>query len=44
MPGTYQYEPGNIAEYGKARMRFELGDVMVEKKRLVRSAMRNTMR
>ena len=30
MPGTYQYEPGNIAEYGKDRMRFELGDVMVE--------------
>lgn len=32
MPGTYQYEPGNIAEYGKDRMRFELGDVMVEGK------------
>ena len=30
MPGTYQYEPGNIAEYGIERMRFELGDVMVE--------------
>ena len=30
MPGTYQYEPGNIAEYGKDRMRFELGDTMVE--------------
>ena len=26
MPGTYQYEPGNIAEYGKDRMRFELGN------------------
>ena len=33
MPGTYQYEPGNIAEYGKDRMRFELGDVMVNGKR-----------
>ena len=32
MPGTYQYEPGNIAKYGKDRMRFELGDVMVEGK------------
>ena len=33
MPGTYQYEPGNIAKYGKDRMRFELGDVMVEEKK-----------
>ena len=32
MPGTYQYEPENIAKYGKDRMRFELGDVMVEGK------------
>lgn len=30
MPGTYQYEPGEISKYGKDRMRFELGDVMVE--------------
>lgn len=29
MPATYQYEPGNIGEYGKDRMRFELGDTMV---------------
>ena len=43
MPGTYQYEPGNIAEYGKDRMRFELGDVMVEGKEKT-CAMRNTMR
>lgn len=28
--GTYTYEPGNIKEPGKDRMRFELGDVMVE--------------
>lgn len=30
MPGTYQYDPNKISEYGKDRMRFELGDVMVE--------------
>lgn len=29
---TYTYEPGNIAEFGKDRMRFELGDTMVEGK------------
>jgi len=28
--GTYTYEPGNIRESGKDRMRFELGDTMVE--------------
>lgn len=28
--GTYTYEPGNIKEFGKDRMRFELGDTMVE--------------
>lgn len=28
--GAYTYEPGNITEYGKDRMRFELGDTMVE--------------
>lgn len=28
--GTYTYEPGNIKEPGKDRMRFELGDTMVE--------------
>lgn len=28
--GTYTYEPGKIKESGKDRMRFELGDVMVE--------------
>lgn len=27
---TYTYDPGNIMEPGKDRMRFELGDVMVE--------------
>lgn len=26
----YTYEPGNIKEFGKDRMRFELGDTMVE--------------
>lgn len=30
MPGTYTYEPTEIANYGKDRMRFELGDTMVE--------------
>ena len=29
--GTYTYVPENISAYGKDRMRFELGDVMVEK-------------
>lgn len=28
--GTYTYNPGNIQDFGKDRMRFELGDVMVE--------------
>lgn len=28
--GTYTYEPGNLKEPGMDRMRFELGDVMVE--------------
>lgn len=28
--GTYTYEPVNISTYGKDRMRFELGDTMVE--------------
>ena len=28
--GPYTYEPGNIKEFGKDRMRFELGDTMVE--------------
>lgn len=28
--GTYTYEPGNIKVFGKDRMRFELGDTMVE--------------
>lgn len=28
--GTYTYEPEKIKEHGKDRMRFELGDVMVE--------------
>lgn len=28
--GTYTYNPGSITEFGKDRMRFELGDVMVE--------------
>lgn len=28
--GTYTYEPGNVKEPGKDRMRFELGDVMVD--------------
>ncbi|MCM1559647.1 MAG: hypothetical protein NC123_08885 [Butyrivibrio sp.] len=27
---AYTYEPGNIKELGKDRMRFELGDTMVE--------------
>ncbi len=29
---TYTYEPGNVTEFGKDRMRFELGDTMVEGK------------
>lgn len=28
--GTYTYEPGKVTEFGKDRMRFELGDTMVE--------------
>ena len=32
MPGTYTYEPSQITVYGKDRMRFELGDVMVDGK------------
>lgn len=28
--GTYTYEAGNVRELGKDRMRFELGDTMVE--------------
>lgn len=28
--GTYTYDPGNIKNPGKDRMRFELGDTMVE--------------
>jgi hypothetical protein len=28
--GAYTYEPGNVRESGKDRMRFELGDTMVE--------------
>ena len=28
--GNYTYEPGNITESGKDRMRFELGDTMTE--------------
>lgn len=30
MTGTYSYNPANIREYGKDRLRFELGDTMVE--------------
>ena len=30
MARTYEYDPSRIAENGKDRMRFELGDVMVE--------------
>lgn len=30
MKRTYTYDPQNIKEYGKDRMRFELGDTMVE--------------
>lgn len=28
--GAYTYTPGNLKEFGKDRMRFELGDTMVE--------------
>lgn len=28
--GTYTYDPGKVKEFGKDRMRFELGDTMVE--------------
>lgn len=27
---AYNYDPTAVAEYGKDRMRFELGDTMVE--------------
>ena len=27
---AYNYDPAAVAEYGKDRMRFELGDTMVE--------------
>ncbi|MCM1104904.1 MAG: hypothetical protein NC409_12460 [Clostridium sp.] len=30
MAGTYSYDPAGIKDFGKDRMRFELGDVMVE--------------
>ncbi len=30
MSGSYTYTPSNLTEYGKDRMRFELGDTMVE--------------
>lgn len=30
MAKTYNYNPAKISEYGKDRMRFELGDTMVE--------------
>lgn len=30
MTKSYTYDPGKIKEYGKDRMRFELGDTMVE--------------
>lgn len=30
MAGTYTYEPSQITAYGKDRMRFELGDVIVD--------------
>ena len=30
MAGTYTYDPGMISEFGKDRMRFELGDTMTE--------------
>ena len=30
MAGTYTYDPGMVAEFGKDRMRFELGDTMTE--------------
>ena len=28
--GAYTYDPGKLKEFGKDRMRFELGDTMVE--------------
>ncbi len=28
--GTYTYDAGKVTEFGKDRMRFEIGDVMVE--------------
>ena len=30
MSMSYSYQPNNVKEYGKDRMRFELGDTMVE--------------
>ena len=30
MNGSYTYNPVNLTDYGKDRMRFELGDTMVE--------------
>lgn len=30
MAGTYTYDPGMVSEFGKDRMRFELGDTMTE--------------
>lgn len=30
MTKSYTYDPGKIKEYGKDRMRFELGDTMIE--------------
>ena len=30
MAGTYTYDPGRLTAFGKDRMRFELGDTMVE--------------
>ena len=30
MGGSYTYNPANLTDYGKDRMRFELGDTMVE--------------
>ena len=30
MSKTYEYDPTKISEYGKDRMRFELGDTLVE--------------
>lgn len=32
MAATYEYDPSKLSEYGKDRMRFELGDVMTDGK------------